>query len=193
MLELDGDANDYVGKGMEGGKIVVRAPGNPGEPAIGNACFYGARGGEAFVSGGAGERLAVRNSGAIVVVEGAGDHACEYMTAGTVVILGAAGRNFASGMSGGEAFVLDADTGGMRVGPTEMVSTMVEAANPAAARLRDILERHARATGSPIVRALFAEWPAALGRFRRFAPPVTDPSSSPRPAQDALRQQVSSP
>jgi glutamate synthase domain-containing protein 2/glutamate synthase domain-containing protein 1/glutamate synthase domain-containing protein 3 len=169
-LELDGDANDYVGKGMEGGKIVVRGPGNPGEPAIGNACFYGARGGEAFVSGGAGERLAVRNSGATVVVEGAGDHACEYMTAGTVVIVGATGRNFASGMSGGEVFVLDTDVYGMRVGPTEVVSTALLAGEPAAVRLREIAERHVRSTGSDRVRALLADWDGALRRFRRYAP-----------------------
>ena len=106
-LTLDGDANDYVGKGMEGGTIVVLGTGVAHEPAVGNACFYGARGGEAFVAGTAGERFAVSNRGAVLVVEGAGDHACEYMTAGTVVLLGPVGRNFASGMSGGAAFVLD--------------------------------------------------------------------------------------
>jgi glutamate synthase domain-containing protein 3 len=185
-LELDGDANDYVGKGMEGGKIVVRAPGNPGEPAIGNACFYGARGGEAFVSGGAGERLAVRNSGATVVVEAAGDHACEYMTAGTVVILGPAGRNFASGMSGGEAFVLDAETSGMRVGPTEMVGTIIRADEPAALRLRDAVSRHLRATGSERARRILNDWDATLERFRRYAPAqltVAESYSSMKPSQ----------
>jgi glutamate synthase domain-containing protein 3 len=192
VLELDGDANDYVGKGMEGGKIVVRGPGNPGEPAIGNACFYGARGGEAFVSGGAGERLAVRNSGATVVVEGAGDHACEYMTAGTVVILGATGRNFASGMSGGEAFVLDAETNGLRLGPSEMVATALMPGGPIAARLRDVLERHLRATGSALVRGLFADWDAALERFRRYAVAGAGRSADPRSALESLPQ-VSSP
>jgi glutamate synthase domain-containing protein 3 len=204
VLELDGDANDYVGKSMEGGKIVVRAPGNPGEPAIGNACFYGARGGEAFVSGSAGERLAVRNSGATVVVEGAGDHACEYMTAGTVVILGSAGRNFASGMSGGEVFVLDGATSGMRVGPTDMISTALAPGDAAAVRLLDIVERHLRATGSERVRALVADWHGALERFRRYAPagaPVTPephPSLEPLPSLEPVpvlkaRPQVSSP
>src|ERR1700676_5679147 len=105
---------------MEGGKIIVRAPGNPGEPAIGNACFYGARGGEAYVRGAAGERLAVRNSGASIVIEGAGDHACEYMTKGTVAILGATGRNLASGMTGGELFVLREQI--RRLGPTPLVA-----------------------------------------------------------------------
>jgi glutamate synthase domain-containing protein 2/glutamate synthase domain-containing protein 1/glutamate synthase domain-containing protein 3 len=168
-LELDGDANDYVGKSMEGGRIIVRAPGNPNEPAIGNACFYGARGGDAFVSGGAGERLAVRNSGATIVVEGAGDHACEYMTAGTVVILGPTGRNFASGMTGGEAFVLDGDPAGMRIGPTEVRAAAIDADGPDALRLRDLLEHHVRATGSARAAELIADWPAALGRFRRYA------------------------
>ena len=168
-LELDGDANDYVGKSMEGGRIVVRAPGRAGEPAIGNACFYGARGGDAFVSGGAGERLAVRNSGATVVVEGAGDHACEYMTAGTVVILGSTGRNFASGMTGGEVFVLDGDPAHMRVGPTDVRAAAIEAQGPDALRLRDLLEHHVRATGSARAAELIADWPDSLVRFRRFA------------------------
>jgi len=169
-LELDGDANDYVGKGMEGGRIVVRAPGLPGEPAIGNAAFYGARGGEAFASGGAGERLAVRNSGATVVVEGAGDHACEYMTAGSVVVLGPVGRNFASGMTGGEAFVLDGDPASMRIGPTEMRPCAIEPRSDLARHLRDLVERHARATGSEIARELIAHWDASLARFWRYAP-----------------------
>jgi glutamate synthase domain-containing protein 3 len=169
-LELDGDANDYVGKGMEGGRIIVRAPGHPGEPAIGNAAFYGARGGEAFISGGAGERLAVRNSGATIVVEGAGDHACEYMTAGSVVVLGPTGRNFASGMTGGEAFVLDGDPALMRVGPTDMQARAIEPRSDDAHRLQDLLERHARATGSQRGRELLVHWDEVLPRFRRYAP-----------------------
>ncbi|GAC1409239.1 MAG: glutamate synthase large subunit [Candidatus Velthaea sp.] len=180
VLELDGDANDYVGKGMEGGRIVVRAPGNAGEPAIGNACFYGARAGEAFVSGGAGERLAVRNSGATIVVEGAGDHACEYMTAGCVVILGRTGRNFASGMTGGETFVLDGDPAGMRIGPTEMQAAEID--RESGLRLRDVIERHARATGSECARDLLVHWDTALPRFRRYAPYVAQAvTSDPHP------------
>jgi glutamate synthase domain-containing protein 3 len=184
-LELDGDANDYVGKGMEGGKIVVRAPGNPGEPAIGNACFYGARGGEAFVSGGAGERLAVRNSGATVVVEGAGDHACEYMTAGTVVILGRTGRNFASGMSGGDAFVLDGDADRMRLGPSDVRAQALVAGDERTTALREILETHAHETGSAIARDLLADWPAAIARFRRYAPVRAEatPAEVPEPSR----------
>jgi glutamate synthase domain-containing protein 2/glutamate synthase domain-containing protein 3 len=149
-LELDGDANDGVGKGMSGGAIVVRGAGGPDEPAIGNACFYGARGGEAYVRGTAGERLAVRNSGASIVVEGAGDHACEYMTKGTVVILGATGRNLASGMTGGELFTLRQHAG--RLGPTPLVAHELD--EHARARLRLLLAEHALRTASARARKL---------------------------------------
>src|SRR6202011_467967 len=118
-LELGGEANDGVGKGMSGGMLIVRGAGQSHEPAIGNACFYGARGGEAFVRGAAGERLAVRNSGATIVVGGAGDPACKYMTKGTAVILGATGRNLASGMTGGELFVPREHA--TRLGPTPLI------------------------------------------------------------------------
>ncbi len=111
-LYLEGDANDYVGKGMAGGRIVLHPPPNTrfrcGESVImGNTCLYGATGGHLYAAGLAGERFAVRNSGAVVVVEGVGDHGCEYMTGGVVVVLGAAGLNFGAGMTGGFAFVLD--------------------------------------------------------------------------------------
>ena len=111
-MTLHGDANDYVGKGMAGGKIVIRPPagsrflGNE-SPIIGNTCLYGATGGELYAAGLAGERFAVRNSGATAVVEGAGDHACEYMTGGCIAILGETGVNFGAGMTGGFAFVFD--------------------------------------------------------------------------------------
>src|SRR4029077_13681771 len=109
---LEGDANDYVGKGLSGGVLAVRPPARARFKAhenviIGNTCLYGATSGKAFFAGRAGERFAVRNSGAITVVEGVGDHGCEYMTGGTVVILGDTGRNFAAGMSGGVAYVYD--------------------------------------------------------------------------------------
>ena len=111
-LILEGDSNDYLGKGLSGGKIIVYPPSAstfiPSENVItGNVALYGATGGEAYISGVAGERFCVRNSGALAVVEGVGDHACEYMTGGRVVVLGATGRNFAAGMSGGIAYVLD--------------------------------------------------------------------------------------
>src|SRR5207248_6300930 len=113
-LTLEGDANDYVGKGLSGGKIVIYPPRQATYTAmhnviIGNVAFYGATGGEAFIRGMAGERFCVRNSGVHAVVEGVGDHGCEYMTGGRVVILGPTGRNFGAGMSGGIAYVLDED------------------------------------------------------------------------------------
>ena len=111
-LRLIGDANDYLGKGLSGGRIVVQTPpGSPFDPRenviVGNTLLYGATGGEVFINGLGGERFAVRNSGAVAVVEGVGDHGCEYMTGGTVVVIGRTGRNFAAGMSGGIAYVLD--------------------------------------------------------------------------------------
>ena len=113
-FELEGDANDYVGKGLSGGRIVVRPPADAGivpeeSIIVGNTVLYGAIEGECYFRGVAGERFAVRNSGAIAVIEGAGDHCCEYMTGGVVVVLGKTGRNFAAGMSGGIAYVLDED------------------------------------------------------------------------------------
>ncbi len=174
-LELDGDANDFVGKGMEGGKIIVRSPGEPHEPAIGNASFYGARGGEAFVRGAAGERLAVRNSGATIVTEGAGDHACEYMTKGTVAILGPIGRNFASGMTGGTVFVLAADL----LAPPHEAMTAMSAADPDAGLLRDLLERHHAATNSALARELIASWPQSTEKFLKFAPAVVEAAAVP--------------
>jgi glutamate synthase domain-containing protein 3 len=110
-LDLVGEANDYVGKAMSGGRVVVAPPpGDAGEPCLlGNTVLYGATGGELYCAGSAGERFAVRNSGATAVVEGVGDHACEYMTRGTVVVLGPHGRNLGAGMTGGECFLLEPD------------------------------------------------------------------------------------
>ncbi len=167
-LELDGDANDGAGKGMSGGVVVVRGAGTPSEPAIGNACFYGARGGEAYVRGTAGERVAVRNSGASIVIEGAGDHACEYMTKGTVVILGPTGRNLASGMTGGELFVLREHA--QRMGPTPLVAHDLD--EHARTRLRALLAEHALRTGSVRARELLDD---DLGGFVRIAVPVVMP------------------
>ncbi|HTD33131.1 MAG TPA: glutamate synthase-related protein, partial [Candidatus Elarobacter sp.] len=170
-LVLDGEANDGAGKGMSGGTIVVRGAGRPDEPAIGNACFYGARGGEAYVRGAAGERLAVRNSGATVVVEGAGDHACEYMTKGTVAILGTTGRNLASGMTGGELFVPCDDAS--RLGPTPLIAHELD--DGARARLRHLLERHAAATDSPRAHELLRDARGVDG-FVRLAVPIAQPA-----------------
>ncbi len=182
-LELDGEANDYVGKSMEGGAIVVRTPGLADEPSIGNACFYGARGGSAYITGTAGERLAVRNSGARIVVEGAGAHACEYMTAGAVAIIGPVGRNAASGMSGGEAFFLATEAElNAHLGPTELRPRALDA--EATSRLYAMLEEHLAATGSPRVEELLTDWPGAAARFVHLAPglPVIAPTLPAEPA-----------
>jgi glutamate synthase (NADPH/NADH) large chain len=152
-LELEGDANDYVGKGLSGGRIVVypsqAANIKPEENIIaGNTVLYGAIGGECYLRGVAGERFAVRNSGALAVVEGVGDHGCEYMTGGTVVVLGQAGRNFAAGMSGGIAFVLD-EAGDFRkrcnMAMVELEALPAEeAAVAAAGDMAGELEKHGR-------------------------------------------------
>jgi glutamate synthase domain-containing protein 2/glutamate synthase domain-containing protein 1/glutamate synthase domain-containing protein 3 len=174
-LDLRGDANDYVGKSMEGGRIVVRGFGGALEPVAGNACFYGARGGEGFLRGTAGERFAVRNSGALLVVEGAGDHACEYMTGGFVVILGPVGKNFASGMSGGVAFVAteaacEPAAPPLSLGPTPCRLERARADDPDTETLHRLVQRHQAATGSLIAERLLAEWPAALAHFVKVAP-----------------------
>ena len=166
-LDLDGDANDYVGKCMDGGTIVVRGTGDASQPAIGNTCFYGARGGEAYVCGTAGERFAVRNSGAMLVVEGAGDHACEYMTAGSVAVLGPVGRNAASGMSGGIAFFLCDEEPSW--GPHSVFVSRITPNDADIALLEHMLREHARRTNSRKARELLADWPDAAQRFVKLA------------------------
>jgi glutamate synthase domain-containing protein 2/glutamate synthase domain-containing protein 3 len=176
-LELEGEANDYVAKGLSGGRIVVRAPRTahfvPDETAIvGNTVLYGATSGEAYIGGLAGQRFAVRNSGALAVVEGVGDHGCEYMTGGVVVVLGRTGRNFAAGMSGGLAFVLDES--GRREFERNCNRAMVdlrpvESADDRAL-LRRVVEQHARFTGSARARYLLSRWDAALRDFVAVVP-----------------------
>jgi glutamate synthase domain-containing protein 2/glutamate synthase domain-containing protein 1/glutamate synthase domain-containing protein 3 len=185
MLDLRGDANDYVGKSMDGGRIVVRGFGGALEPVAGNACFYGARGGEGFLRGTVGERFAVRNSGAELVAEGAGDHACEYMTGGFVVILGPVGRNFASGMSGGVAFVagdapFDASSPAFSLGPTQCRPVAVRPDDPDCDRLRALLQRYEAATGSRAAQRLLADWPTSLAYFAKVAPPSDESSTRER-------------
>ena len=169
-LELEGEANDYVGKGLSGGRLVVRAPRGatflPDETVIvGNTVLYGATSGEAYFGGVAGERFAVRNSGALAVVEGVGNHCCEYMTGGVVVVLGRTGRNFAAGMSGGRAFVLDESNSFERYCNREMVELgpVVDASDRDI--LRRLVEQHARHTGSPRARHVLARWEQTLRRF----------------------------
>ncbi len=171
MLELVGEANDYVGKGMGGGRIVIRPPdGDAGDPVLaGNTLLYGATGGQLFVAGRVGERFMVRNSGAVAVVEGTGDHACEYMTGGTAVILGPIGYNLGAGMTGGEAYVYDPD--GLLA--TRLNRQLVDAGHVdelPAAELRFLVERHRALTGSRLAAALLADWDATVRDFRYVAP-----------------------
>ncbi len=172
---LDGDANDYVGKGLSGGKLVIRPPAESTFAAednmiIGNVALYGATAGEVFVRGMAGERFAVRNSGVDAVVEAVGDHGCEYMTGGRVVVLGPTGRNFGAGMSGGTAYVFD-ETGDFlkRLNPQMVDVDRVTDAEDAAA-LRALIQRHAELTGSAKAQRILDAWATALPKFARVIP-----------------------
>jgi glutamate synthase (ferredoxin) len=170
-FSLIGEANDYVGKGMAGGRIAIRPPENDaGSPyLVGNTVLYGATGGQLYVAGRAGERFAVRNSGAVAVVEGAGDHACEYMTAGAVVILGPTGRNLGAGMSGGEAYVYDPATDlDMRINPQ-----LVAAYEPTSGQLeslRRVIARHLEYTDSAVAAEILDGWETTSRHFKRIAP-----------------------
>ncbi|MEZ5742139.1 MAG: glutamate synthase large subunit [Sphingomonadaceae bacterium] len=201
-LDLTGDGNDYVGKGLSGGRVIVRQPGHVDRDPlnniiVGNTVLYGAIAGEAYFNGVAGERFAVRNSGAIAVVEGVGDHGCEYMTGGVVVVLGKTGRNFAAGMSGGIAYVYDED--GAFESLCNMAQVELQKISPEpdeedgagrpqqrgvsvydygmgdmlrhdAERLRILLERHHLHSGSKRARALLDDWDNALGKFVKVMP-----------------------
>src|SRR4029079_272838 len=191
-FDLEGDANDYVGKGNSGGKIIVRPAADSGvvpeeSIIVGNTVLYGAIGGECYFRGIAGERFAVRNSGANTLVEGAGDHCCEYMTGGIVVVLGRTGRNFAAGMSGGIAYVLDEDERLQRLCNMTMVEleplpaeeevskreyhhandletsgwveVLDDMTRDGVERLRLLITRHARLTGSKRAADILADWP----------------------------------
>jgi glutamate synthase (NADPH/NADH) large chain len=201
-LELVGDANDYVGKGLSGGRIVVRQPPQATrDPTtniiVGNTVLYGAIAGEAYFQGVAGERFAVRNSGATAVVEGLGDHGCEYMTGGVIVVLGDTGRNFAAGMSGGIAYIYDPngrfaslcntamvdlapvssstpqdreDDRPLVLSPSVENSGMGDPLSFDAARLRILIERHHRYTGSKRAEELLTDWEQTLARFVKVTP-----------------------
>jgi len=196
-FDLVGEGNDYVGKGVSGGRIIVR-PNTEfrgwavDNIIVGNTVLYGAIAGEAFFNGVAGERFAVRNSGAVTVVEGTGDHGCEYMTGGTVVVLGNTGRNFAAGMSGGIAYVYDEDGSfGAKcnmamvaldtvMSSSEQESTVGKAAWHSVARggeretdeaiLKRLIERHFKYTGSTRARTLLDDWSNARGKFVKVFP-----------------------
>ncbi len=174
-LTLEGDANDYFGKGMSGGQIVVFPPHDVTFRAedniiIGNVSLYGATGGHMFIRGLAGERFAVRNSGATVVVEGCGDHGCEYMTRGLAVVLGKTGRNFAAGMSGGIAYVYDEDgTFDQRCNRAMVGLERVESVDDEAA-LQDLLQRHQQLTESDVAERILASWAESVHRFVKVVP-----------------------
>jgi glutamate synthase (NADPH/NADH) large chain len=174
-LALEGEANDYVGKGLSGGHLAVRTPASAGyDPAesvlLGNVALYGATQGQAYVNGRAGERFAVRNSGVRAVVEGVGDHGCEYMTGGAVVVLGPTGRNFGAGMSGGEAYVLDADgTLEDRINPGMVHLEPLEDARDRRL-VRRLVECHWHHTGSAQARRTLDRWDEACSRFRKVMP-----------------------
>ena len=173
-LVLTGEANDYVGKGMSGGEIVVRPPAKASFPAhansiVGNTCLYGATAGHLFANGRAGERFAVRNSGATGVVEGAGDHCCEYMTGGTILVLGSVGKNLGAGMTGGVAYVFDE------------TKTLAENYNPAlvlheplsdedAIVVKQLITQHAEKTDSARAKQMLADWPSYAGQFLKIHP-----------------------
>jgi glutamate synthase (NADPH/NADH) large chain len=170
-LDLVGDANDYVGKGLSGGRIIVRP--DPAAPFVaeqqviaGNVIGYGATSGELFIRGRVGERFCVRNSGATAVAEGVGDHGCEYMTGGRAVVLGPTGRNFAAGMSGGIAYVLDLD-------PVDVNTEMVAIQRPDhedLRRLREVVARHGELTGSAVAASLLGDWPRRSAAFSKIMP-----------------------
>ncbi|WP_233274776.1 glutamate synthase large subunit [Haladaptatus cibarius] len=207
-LFLTGAANDYLGKGLSGGRIAVKTPEDAGYDAenvvVGNVALYGATEGEAYVNGVAGERFGVRNSGAKAVVEGVGDHGCEYMTGGVVAVLGDVGENFAAGMTGGVAYVYQGSEIAERVnGDTVSLSTELEPCDEAV--LRRLVENHATATDSKVARELLEEWESAKENFMKVMPDAyqqaieagqkdvrtTPPSAVPRSGQSSRVEVVS--
>jgi len=174
-LELSGEANDYTGKGMSGGRIIVKPPAGARFVAednviIGNVALYGATGGDLFANGLGGERFAVRNSGARAVVEGVGDHGCEYMTGGTVVVVGPVGRNFAAGMSGGVAYVWDPNQALRARCNLELVELEALADDSDVWLVRGLVEDHVRFTGSARGAKLLDNWDHVIARFVKIIP-----------------------
>ncbi|MFG2403005.1 glutamate synthase large subunit [Streptomyces brevispora] len=186
-LRLEGDANDYVGKGLSGGRVIVRPDRGADHLAeystiAGNTIAYGATGGELFLRGRTGERFCVRNSGATVVSEGVGDHGCEYMTGGHAVVLGETGRNFAAGMSGGVAYVIDLDRDHVNVGNLGAVEELSETDRQ---WLHDVVRRHQEETGSTVAEKLLAEWDSAGGGVSRFSKIIPSTYKAVLAAKDA--------
>ncbi|MGW1895937.1 glutamate synthase large subunit [Streptomyces hirsutus] len=189
-LRLEGDANDYVGKGLSGGRIVVRPDRSADHLAeysviAGNTLAYGATGGEMFLRGKVGERFCVRNSGALVVSEGVGDHGCEYMTGGHAVVLGETGRNFAAGMSGGTAYVIDLDRDNVNPGHLDAVHELDDTDR---AWLHDVVRRHQEETGSTVAAKLLAEWDGPDGGAARFSKIIPSTYQAVLAAKDAAER-----
>ncbi len=178
-LILSGEANDYVGKLMSGGEIIIKPLAGAGFVAhdnsiIGNTVMYGASGGRLFANGKAGERFAVRNSGGTAVVEGLGDHGCEYMTNGTIVVLGGTGKNFGAGMTGGSAYVLDASDDFLEdINPQLVEAKRIESSEDSGA-LRELIEAHFERTASPVAKDVLADWDGFVGKFWKVSPKVPD-------------------
>jgi glutamate synthase (ferredoxin) len=176
VLHLTGEANDYVGKGMYGGEIVVVPPSEitylaADNAILGNTCLYGATGGTLYAQGRAGERFAVRNSKAQAVIEGAGDHCCEYMTGGVIVVLGQVGRNVGAGMTGGLAYFLDED-GSLAQKVNKEIIKIQRVQTPAgAAQLQSLISNHVERTGSPKGKQILAHWDTYLPQFWQAVPP----------------------
>ena len=174
-LELAGESNDYFGKGLSGGRLIVYPPRGSRFKAedniiIGNVALYGATSGKAFINGVAGERFCVRNSGAVAVVEGVGDHGCEYMTGGRVVVLGPTGKNFAAGMSGGIAYVLDEDSDLYIRLNKEMVSSCQVTSKYDVMELKEMIKEHVAATNSKKGRMILDNFKDYLPRFKKIIP-----------------------
>jgi glutamate synthase (ferredoxin) len=174
-IRLTGDSNDYFGKGLSGGKLVLRKAGNsPIDPGsniiVGNVALYGATSGEAYIGGIAGERFCVRNSGAEAVVEGVGDHGCEYMTGGYAVILGPVGKNFAAGMSGGTAFVLDSRHDLYRKINKELILMRPVQDKEDEEKLKALITNHVRETGSPRGKEILDNWENSILLFKKVIP-----------------------
>jgi len=174
VLELEGDANDYFGKGLSGGELIVYPDHRSTFEAsknsiIGNVALYGGTSGEVFICGHAGERFAVRNSGVTAVVEGIGDHGCEYMTGGSVIILGDIGRNFGAGMSGGVAYLFDPDgRSSCQLNPGVGQLESLDESDVEVIHRR--LEKHEKLTGSKLAAAILEHWPEQAGKFFKFIP-----------------------
>jgi glutamate synthase (ferredoxin) len=176
ILTLEGEANDYVGKGMHGGEIIIKPPTDATYNAsqnviVGNTCLYGATGGVLFANGLAGERFAVRNSKGIAVIEGAGDHCCEYMTGGVIVVLGKVGRNVAAGMTGGLAYFLDEDDSFRELVNPEIVKIQRVITEVGAKQLQELIQTHTERTGSPKAKKILQNWQEFLPKFWQLVPP----------------------